>query len=85
MINDSSIHVQLLLIMETLITDLEKQLTDQRLELVTSIKNTEESLIRTKEGFLKVEGALEIINIIKTKLAAENKEAEVVEEVVGTS
>ena len=85
MINDSSIHVQLLLIMETLITDLEKQLTDQRLELVTSIKNTEESLIRTKEGFLKVEGALEIINIIKTRLAAENKEAEVVEEVVGTS
>ena len=85
MINDSSIHVQLLLIMETLITDLEKQLTDQRLELVTSIKNTEESLMRTKEGFLKVEGALEIINIIKTKLAAENKEAEVVEEVVGTS
>ena len=85
MINDSSIHVQLLLIMETLITDLEKQLTDQRLELVTSIKNTEESLMRTKEGFLKVEGALEIINIIKTRLAAENKEAEVVEEVVGTS
>ena len=85
MINDSSIHVQSLLIMETLITDLEKQLTDQRLELVTSIKNTEESLIRTKEGFLKVEGALEIINIIKTKLAAESKEAEVVEEVVGTS
>jgi len=71
--------------METLITDLEKQLTDQRLELATSIKNTEESLMRTKEGFLKVEGALEIINIIKTKLAAESKEAEVVEEVVGTS
>ena len=85
MVNDSSIHVQLLLIMETLITDLEKQLTDQRLELVTSIKNTEESLMRTKEGFLKVEGALEIIRVIKTKLAAENKEAEVVEEVVGTS
>ena len=85
MVNDSSIHVQLLLIMETLITDLEKQLTDQRLELATSIKNTEESLMRTKEGFLKVEGALEIINIIKTRLAAENKEAEVVEEVVGTS
>ena len=85
MINDSSIHVQLLLIMETLITDLEKQLTDQRLELATSIKNTEESLMRTKEGFLKVEGALEIINIIKTRLAAESKESEVVEEVVGTS
>ena len=41
--------------------------------------------MRTKEGFLKVEGALEIINIIKTRLAAESKESEVVEEIVGTS
>ena len=69
--------------METLITDLEKQLTDQRLELVTSIKNTEESLMRTKEGFLKVEGALELINIIKTKLAEQEKET--VEEIIGSS
>tara|TARA_Y100001937_G_C6880314_1_gene224440 strand:+ start:215 stop:430 length:216 start_codon:yes stop_codon:yes gene_type:complete len=71
--------------METLIADLEKQLTDQRVELATNIKNTEESLLRTKEGFLKVEGALEIINIIKTKLAEQNKEAEVVEEVISSS
>tara|TARA_R100000353_G_scaffold99354_1_gene72287 strand:+ start:289 stop:507 length:219 start_codon:yes stop_codon:yes gene_type:complete len=72
--------------MENLIADLEKQLTDQRLELVTNIKNTEESLIRTKEGFLKVEGALEIINILKTKLAEETKKSdEAVAEVVGSS
>ena len=71
--------------METLITDLEKQLTDQRLELATSIKHTEEALMRTKEGFWQVEGGREIINIIKTRLAAESKESEVVEEVVGTS
>ena len=69
--------------METLITDLKKQLTDQRMELGTNIKNSEEALIRTKEGFLKVEGALEIINIIETRLAEQNKE--VVEEIVGTS
>ncbi len=69
--------------METLITDLKKQLTDQRMELGTNIKNSEEVLIRTKEGFLKVEGALEIINIIETRLAEQNKE--VVEEIVGTS
>ena len=50
--------------METLITELEKQLVDQRMELGTNIKNSEEALIRTKEGFLKVEGALELINII---------------------
>ena len=70
--------------MENLIADLKKQLTDQRIELVTNIKNTEEGLIRTKEGFLKVEGALEIINIIETKLSEEVKETDdAVAEVVG--
>ena len=68
---------------EEFIKDLEKQLTDQRLELGTNIKNSEEALIRTKEGFLKVEGALELINIIKTKLAEQEKET--VEEIIGSS
>ena len=70
--------------METLITDLEKQLTDQRLELGTNIKNSEEALIRTKEGFLKVEGALEVINILEIKIAEQTKD-EAVAEVVGSS
>ena len=70
--------------METLITELEKQLVDQRMELGTNIKNSEESLIRTKEGFLKVEGALEIISIIETKISEEAKD-EAVAEVVGSS
>ena len=69
--------------METVIADLKKQLIDQRMELATNIKNSEESLIRTKEGFLKVEGALEAINLIETRLAEQSKE--VVEEVIGTS
>ena len=70
--------------METLIADLKKQLVDQRMELATNIKNSEESLIRTKEGFLKVEGALEIISIIETKLSEEaNNDA--VAEAVGSS
>ena len=72
--------------MKNLIADLEKQLTDQRIELGTNIKNSEEVLMRTKEGFLKVEGALELINIIKTKLAEQVEETdEVIEEVIGTS
>ena len=68
--------------MESVIADLKKQLIDQRMELATNIKNSEESLIRTKEGFLKVEGALEIISIIETKISEESKDdtvAEVVE------
>lgn len=72
--------------MKNLIADLEKQLTDQRIELGTNIKNSEEVLMSTKEGFLKVEGALELINIIKTKLAEQVEETdEVIEEVIGTS
>ena len=69
--------------MENLIADLKKQLIDQRMELATNIKNSEESLIRTKEGFLKVEGALEIISIIETKISEEAKD-DTVAEVVGT-
>ncbi len=70
--------------MKDLIADLKKQLADQRMELVTNIKNTEEGLIRTKEGFLKVEGALEIINIIETKISQQaEKTDDSVAEVVG--
>ena len=71
--------------METLIADLKKQLVDQRMELSTNIKNSEESLIRTKEGFLKVEGALEIISIIETKLSEEEAKNDAVAEAVGSS
>ena len=70
--------------METVIADLKKQLIDQRMELATNIKNSEESLIRTKEGFLKVEGALEVINILEIKIAEQTKD-EAVAEVVGSS
>jgi len=70
--------------METVIADLKKQLIDQRMELATNIKNSEEVLIRTKEGFLKVEGALEIISIIETKISEEDKD-DTVAEVVGSS
>ena len=71
--------------METVIADLKKQLVDQRMELATNIKNSEESLIRTKEGFLKVEGALEIIGIIETKLSEEEAKNDAVAEAVGSS
>ena len=69
--------------METVIANLKKQLLDQRTELGTNIKNSEDNLIRTKEGFLKVEGALELINILEAKIAEQQKE--VVEEVIGSS
>ena len=69
--------------METVIAELKKQLLDQRTELGTNIKNSEDNLMRTKEGFLKVEGALELINILEAKIVEQQKE--VVEEVIGSS
>ena len=70
--------------MENLIADFKKQLQEQRVELGTNIKNGEENLIRTKESYLKVEGALELIGIIEAKIAEQAKD-EAVAEVVGSS
>ena len=70
--------------MENLITELKKQLLGQREELGGNIKNGEETLIRTNESFLKVEGALELIGIIEAKIAEQAKD-EAVAEVVGSS
>ena len=70
--------------MENLIADFKKQLQDQRVELGTNIKNGEENLIRIKESYLKVEGALELIGIIEAKIAEQAKD-EAVAEVVGSS
>tara|TARA_Y100000592_G_scaffold75411_1_gene117797 strand:+ start:267 stop:485 length:219 start_codon:yes stop_codon:yes gene_type:complete len=72
--------------MKTLIAELKKQLLSQREELGTTIKNSESNLIRTKEGFLKVEGALEFINILEVELSKQEKQTdEIVEEVIGSS
>ena len=72
--------------MENFIASLKTQLLDQKKELGTNIKNGEDNLLRTKEGFLKVEGALELINIIEIELSkakeAEKKTDEVVKEAV---
>jgi hypothetical protein len=54
--------------MESIVDNLEKGLKDQLASLGEQIKVAEESLIRTKEGYLKVQGALEIIDIIKKQL-----------------
>ena len=72
--------------METVIANLKKQLIDQKTELGTNIKSSEEALIRTKEVFLKTEGALELINIIETEMAKQKEQTdEVIEEVIGSS
>lgn len=61
--------------MESIITDLEKGLTEQLSALTEEIRRGEEVLMRNKEGYLKVKGALELITVIKQRQAdASNEE-----------
>lgn len=53
---------------ETLENGLKSQLTS----LTNDIRAAESSLISTKEGYLKVQGALEILAILKQKVEAED-------------
>jgi hypothetical protein len=50
------------------ITELEKGLRAQQESLAKDIRAAEASLITTKEGYLKVQGALEILDILKKKI-----------------
>ena len=54
--------------METTITDLESSLKAQLSALADEIRSSEASLIASKEGYLKVQGALEVLDILKIKL-----------------
>ena len=54
--------------MESVIQKLETGLKEQLKSLGKQIKVAEESLIRTKEGYLKVQGALEIMEILKKEI-----------------
>jgi phosphopantetheinyl transferase len=54
------------------ITELENGLKAQLSSLATDIRNAETSLITTKEGYLKVQGALEILDILKKKVQSDS-------------
>ena len=56
------------------ITELEASLKQQLAELTSQIRNGEADLLTKKEGYLKVSGALEILEILKKE--DEMKEAE---------
>jgi len=71
--------------METIIIDLEKSLKDQLTSLADQIKLAEDSLIRTKEGYLKVQGALEIIDIIKEQIKQKEEKDTITNDVVAGS
>ena len=57
--------------MNNAIDELDGGLKAQLASLADEIRSSEETLIRTKEGYLKVQGAIEILGILKQKLSAE--------------
>ena len=58
--------------MNDILEDLESSLKAQLQALANNIRSAESALITTKEGYLKVQGALEIIDIIKKQQEPRN-------------
>ena len=59
--------------MTEIIAELENGLNVQLSALAEEIRATEEKLLRTKEGYLKVQGAIEILTVVKDRQnAADN-------------
>jgi len=61
--------------MTSILEDLEKGLKSQLTSLANDIRSAESALITTKEGYLKVQGALEIIDIIKKQMETNNDQS----------
>lgn len=68
--------------MNEIVTDLEKGLSSQLSALADTIRSSEEQLMRNKEAYLKVQGALEVLAVIKDRSA--QQEAEALQLAVGT-
>lgn len=68
--------------MNEIVTDLEKGLSSQLSALTDTIRGSEEQLMRNKEAYLKVQGALEVLAVIKDRSA--QQEAEALQLAVGT-
>lgn len=63
--------------MDTFIADLEKGLKEQLTSLAEAIREEEDKILRNKEGYLKVQGAIEILSVLKQKqVELDNKEAQ---------
>ncbi|NBX48356.1 hypothetical protein EBT25_00090 [bacterium] len=61
--------------MTEIIAELENGLNVQLSALAEEIRATEEKLLRTKEGYLKVQGAIEILTVVKDRQSAADNAA----------
>ena len=55
--------------------ELKAQLETQRLDLSQQIRNLENNLLSLKESYLKVSGALEVLEVIQSKTNIEAQES----------
>jgi hypothetical protein len=60
--------------MSDFITELKSQLDSQQADLVQKIRSAESEILSLKESYLKVTGALEVLEVIKNKDDAETRE-----------
>jgi hypothetical protein len=70
--------------MQHILEDLEKGLTIQLSNLANEIRASEEALLRSKEGYLKIQGALEILDIASKRLS-EQEDDTIKDALVGIS
>ncbi len=61
--------------MSSIISELESGLNAQLKALADDIRATEEKLMRSKEGYLKVQGALEILTVVNERQSVADTEA----------
>jgi hypothetical protein len=61
--------------MSDFLPELKSQLETQRNDLTQKIRNSENDLLTLKETYLKVSGALEVLEVIQNKEDAETREA----------
>lgn len=58
--------------MISMLQDTKMQLQEQLEDIVKKIQSLETELMVNKEGFLKVQGALEILNVLEERRSAED-------------
>lgn len=61
--------------MEETVFALDTNLSSQLSTLANQIRESESNLLRLKENYLKVQGALEAVQLIKDKMQSEEDEA----------
>jgi hypothetical protein len=60
--------------MSDFITELKSQLDSQQADLMQKIRSAESEILSLKESYLKVAGALEVLEVIKNKDDSETRE-----------